>query len=330
MAYLNPMRHLATPILCFISPILFVVLLLTGLPTSATAEISPFSSDGCSLFPDGSLDNGNQWCDCCFTHDQAYWQGGTEEQRLVADQTLRDCVLQRTGNRALAETMYHGVRSGGRPIFPAWYRWGYGWPYGRGYRPLDDGEQKQVALELQRYAQVHPQGYCNADGETSRPAIWAVAQQAEGLNNFFMLDQKVYRAAQPDAEGFASLQALGIRNILNLREYHSDDDLAPSGFKLHRVKIRTTKITTAQVIAALRIIRDSEGPILIHCWHGADRTGLISAMYRILFQGWSKADAIDELINGGYGYNALFFSNIPEFINSADIEAIRTAVLETP
>jgi len=318
----GPIRDFAN-LLCHAA---LILLLLPSLALAAGESILPFTSDGCSLFPDGTLSDRNKWCDCCFTHDLAYWQGGTEEQRLAADQALGDCVLQRTGNRALAETMYLGVRSGGHPVFPAWYRWGYGWPYGRGYRPLDDDEQQQVALELQCYAQVHQKGYCATDGEAIRPATWAVAQQIKGLKNFYRMDQKVYRAAQPDEEGFAALQSLGIRNILNLRQYHSDEDQAPAGFNLYQVNMNTRAVTTAQVIAALRIIRNSEGPILIHCWHGSDRTGLVSAMYRIIFQGWSKADAIDELVNGGYGYHALFFSNIPEFINKADIEAIKKVV----
>jgi hypothetical protein len=48
-------------------------------------------------------------------------------------------------------------------------------------------------------------------------------------------------------------------------------------------------------------------------------------MYRIVFQGCSKDEAIDELIHGGYGYHSLY-TNIPEFIRQADIEEIRQRV----
>ena len=47
-----------------------------------------------------------------------------------------------------------------------------------------------------------------------------------------------------------------------------------------------------------------EGPVLVHCKHGADRTGCIVALYRIVFQSWSKEAAIDEMHNGGYGFIA--------------------------
>lgn len=143
--------------------ILLASLLCSALFTAActaTTKIHDFSSDGCSLFPDGTLKDRTLWCDCCFNHDIAYWRGGTEADRKSADLALRACVLQRTGNKALADTMYEGVRLGGHPAFPTWYRWGYGWDYGRGYKPLTQEEQKLAAEKLASYRQTHPAGYC--------------------------------------------------------------------------------------------------------------------------------------------------------------------------
>ena len=67
------------------------------------------------------------------------------------------------------------------------------------------------------------------------------------------------------------------------------------------------------------------GPVLMHCKHGADRTGLVSAMYRILYQNWTREQALDELVNGGYGYHSLW-KNIPEYLKKVDIEAVRQKV----
>lgn len=129
---------------------LFVILTtLTGCEQGA--EISPFASDGCSLFPDSWPGDRGSWYDCCHEHDIAYWQGGTAHQRMKADEHLRQCVAESTGNEALAWTMYQGVRAGGHPIFPNWYRWGYGWPYGRGYEPLTESESEQVEQHLAEY-----------------------------------------------------------------------------------------------------------------------------------------------------------------------------------
>jgi hypothetical protein len=130
-------------------------------PPAGAADLKDFTSDGCSLFPDGTISDRAQWCECCLRHDIAYWQGGTEEERKEADAALRDCVLERTGDKALAETMHLGVRAGGHPVFPAWYRWAYGWPYGRGYKTLNDEEQKSVRTKLTDYEKDHPGGYCS-------------------------------------------------------------------------------------------------------------------------------------------------------------------------
>jgi hypothetical protein len=137
-----------------------LLLILCSSSAVSAGDLHPFTSDGCSLFPDGSIKNPGQWCDCCFHHDMAYWQGGSSEDRLRADEALRECVVERTGDGILAEVMYNGARTGGHPAFPTWYRWGYGWKYGRGYGPLTSGEQAAVAEKLDQYRRAHPGGYC--------------------------------------------------------------------------------------------------------------------------------------------------------------------------
>lgn len=166
----------------------------------------------------------------------------------------------------------------------------------------------------------------SASENQARPETWAVPLQTDKLQNFYKLDDKVYRSEQPDRKGFDYLRSLGIRNVLNLRDHHKDDAKAKgAGLTLYRVEMSAGRITTDEVVTALRIIRLSEGPIVIHCWHGSDRTGTVSALYRIIFQNWSKNEAIEELMQGGYGYHAMY-KNIPEFIRAADIDAIKRRV----
>lgn len=105
-----------------------------------SVNIKPFTSDGCSLFPDDGVISQHDWCECCFVHDVSYWKGGTKEQRRLADEELKACVLRKTENEALANLMYSGVRFGGSPYFYNWYRWGYGWPYKRKYQALSEQE----------------------------------------------------------------------------------------------------------------------------------------------------------------------------------------------
>lgn len=118
---------------------------------SSDSGLGPFSSDGCSLFPDSSLITKDDWCACCFTHDIAYWHGGTYDEREAADSRLRDCVLEKTGNKVLATLMYEGVRFGGSPYFYNWYRWGYGWSYDRKYQTLSSAERERADELIEAY-----------------------------------------------------------------------------------------------------------------------------------------------------------------------------------
>ncbi|HEB90665.1 MAG TPA: hypothetical protein ENI85_13925 [Deltaproteobacteria bacterium] len=95
-----------------------------------TATIPPhsFTTDGCSVFPDGD------WQACCVEHDLDYWCGGPSSERKRADLELAACVA-RAGHPLLGPAMRAGVRLGGAPWWPWPWRWGYGWDYPHGYDP---------------------------------------------------------------------------------------------------------------------------------------------------------------------------------------------------
>lgn len=143
--------------------VLFAALMLFTAVLSACAsqgQLRPFSTDGCSLFPDRSLISNADWCQCCLAHDLAYWRGGTSEARSKADQELGACVLRATGNKALADLMYAGVRTGGGPYFYTSYRWGYGWPYGRPYQELTAEEEATASALESEYRAANPSLAC--------------------------------------------------------------------------------------------------------------------------------------------------------------------------
>jgi len=122
--------------------ILAISLLILSLSINAE-EIQPFTSDGCSAFPDGTFSQNELWLSCCTAHDYAYWQGGTYDERLIADQTLKQCVAK-VGQSEIAALMLAGVRVGGTPYLPTTFRWGYGWSYPRWYQTLTAEEKIQI------------------------------------------------------------------------------------------------------------------------------------------------------------------------------------------
>ena len=129
---------------CFSMPVLLfsMLLMLSACSSVAKDRLKPFTSDGCSSFPDGTFRQNELWLSCCVEHDKAYWLGGNYQQRKEADIALKVCV-ERVGEKAIAKLMMAGVRVGGSPYWPTSYRWGYGWDYFRGY---DEPTEKELKL----------------------------------------------------------------------------------------------------------------------------------------------------------------------------------------
>lgn len=161
----------------------------------------------------------------------------------------------------------------------------------------------------------------------ARSERWAVPIALDGVPNLHQITSTLYRSEQPTALGFKNLEKLGIRTVINLRAFNSDDDeVRGTNLRTERVKILTWNIDDDQVIDVMRILGNADdGPFLIHCQHGADRTGLMSAMYRILEQGWTVDDALAELTGGGYGYHAMW-KNILRYVRSVDVDKLRAAI----
>ena len=165
--------------------------------------------------------------------------------------------------------------------------------------------------------------------ELNRPSEWAVPMQLQGVGNLYKINDTLYRSEQPSKQGMINLERIGIITIINLRALHSDSN-ALKGTKLlnTELSVKTWHIEDEDVIRVLRIIRKKEGgPFLIHCQHGADRTGVMIAMYRIVEQGWSKDEAVREMVDGGYGFHAIW-SNIINYIKNVDIEKIKKELVE--
>ena len=170
------------------------------------------------------------------------------------------------------------------------------------------------------------------EGNAGRPLTWAQPLTRKGAPNLYKVDENFYRSAQPSRPGFEALAAdPGVKTAINLRAFHRDDKLA-SGLDivLVRIPFRTWHIEVEDVAAALQAVQAGRkrGPVLLHCQHGADRTGLITALYRILHQGWSKPDAMKEMKQGDFGYHAMW-TNISSYLERVDIAALRTAI-DTP
>ena len=128
--------------------------------------------------------------------------------------------------------------------------------------------------------------------------------------NFYRVDELLFRSAQLDGGDAAKLHELGIKSIVNLRHFSRGGDKRAFGdqFWLTNKPLQSWGIKPAQIADVLRTIRErqKEGAVLVHCYHGAYRTGLVVAMYRVIYQGWSLDAARSEMIDGGYGFHSMW------------------------
>ncbi len=158
----------------------------------------------------------------------------------------------------------------------------------------------------------------------SRNPKWAALVEKPGLPNFHKVNNDLYRGAQPSAEGMQELKKLGITTVLNLRSMHSDrDELGDTGLAYIHIRMMTWHPKEESLVRFLQIVTDkTRTPVFVHCLHGADRTGVMIATYRLVVEGWTKEEAIEEMTKGGFGFHSFWFSLVP-FLENLDVEDIR-------
>ncbi len=158
-----------------------------------------------------------------------------------------------------------------------------------------------------------------------RPAQWA--QSVAPQYNLYQMSPTLYRSALPDEQAVELLGKLQIKTVVSFLPQSDAGWLKAQPINRVQLPMRTVHADDAQIIAALRAIQQGEanGPVLIHCKHGLDRTGLVSAMYRMVVQGWSKQDAVAEMTQGGFGDMKRVKYGI-DYINDVDVDAVRSAL----
>lgn len=157
-----------------------------------------------------------------------------------------------------------------------------------------------------------------------RPPAWAKPVAADGLPNLHQINDGLYRGAQPTAEGMKKLADMGVKTVVNLRDHHSDgDEIGDLPLACERMQMSAGDPEYDQAVRFLKIINDpARQPAFVHCQHGADRTGLMCAVYRVAVEGWDKDEALREMTRGGFGFHGTW-EDIPRFLRDLDVEKLR-------
>ena len=141
----------------------------------------------------------------------------------------------------------------------------------------------------------------------SLPAF--AGSSVQGINNFYQVDEHIYRGAQPTAEGFKYLATLGVKTVLDLREddaRSSQEAQVVTSLDMQYVNVPMSGLTPpteAETAKILALLEDGKaGTVFVHCWRGADRTGAVIAAYRIDHDHWDNSRALKEALSCGMSF----------------------------
>lgn len=159
---------------------------------------------------------------------------------------------------------------------------------------------------------------------------WAEPLELPGLPNLYKVSDSVYRGAEPTADGIQQLEKLGIRTVIDLRSSGSPDDLRGTSMSYVRIPATAWQPHDKAVVQFLQVATDAgRAPVFVHCQRGADRTGMMCAIYRVAVQGWSKEQAIEEMTRGGFGFYS-GWQNLVRYVRDLDTERIKQSAVPIP
>ena len=165
---------------------------------------------------------------------------------------------------------------------------------------------------------------------SERPLHWGKTLNAQ--HNFYQISSTLYRSEQPDQQLAPLLRQHHINTVITLRSKEkSKHPLIDTEFNVIDVPIHTWAISREDLLEVMRHIqtaKQTNKKVLLHCYHGSDRTGANVAMYRIVFEDWSINEAVREMKHGGYGFHKIWF-NIEKLFSAENVTWIKTELAKS-
>jgi len=117
---------------------------------------------------------------------------------------------------------------------------------------------------------------------------------------------------------------MGVKTVVKLRAFSSDRKIiGDTGIAYERIYMKPWHIEDEDVIRFLQIATDpARTPVFVHCKRGADRTGLVCAVYRMVVCKWPREKAVRETTEGGFGF-AKKWKNIVKYLEHLNVEEIK-------
>jgi protein tyrosine phosphatase (PTP) superfamily phosphohydrolase (DUF442 family) len=159
-------------------------------------------------------------------------------------------------------------------------------------------------------------------------AVAAAAADPAGIPRFQKVSDTLYRGAQPSDQSYPELAKLGVKTVLDLRkpDEHSTSGEAKlvEAAGMHYVNVPMTgwETPTPAQIAQVSAVMDTGGVVFVHCKQGRDRTGTVTAIYRIEHEGWANDRAYAEARDKGLRW---YFSGLNNTIKNYKADPVIAA-----
>jgi protein tyrosine phosphatase (PTP) superfamily phosphohydrolase (DUF442 family) len=143
--------------------------------------------------------------------------------------------------------------------------------------------------------------------------------KVKGLPNFGQVTENLYRGGQPTSAGLEKLNELGIDIIVNFRD--EPEKIGTERQSAERLGMRYVSIPwrgkddpdDRQVAEFLQLLQENSGKrIFVHCRRGSERTGVMVAAFRILEQGWTPTQALQEMET--FGFRGFWFRHLKKYV----------------
>ncbi len=143
---------------------------------------------------------------------------------------------------------------------------------------------KFVALALAGFLAVGNLGILAASAWAHDTVSDAETVSVEGVKNFRVVDERVWRGGAPTDTGYRSLAEADAGAVVDLR---AEDDISPpadwlesEGVEFVRMPIRDGQLPSEEQVARfIEVVRESDGPVFVHCGAGVGRSGAMVAAY---------------------------------------------------
>jgi protein tyrosine phosphatase (PTP) superfamily phosphohydrolase (DUF442 family) len=140
----------------------------------------------------------------------------------------------------------------------------------------------------------------------------------DGVRKLYVVDDRLWRGAQPGTTGFRSLAEAGVTAVIDLRPSPNarrvDRELNALGMESFHLPVTDGRPPSpGQVQEVVRIVEESQGRVFLHCGEGVGRAGTTSSAYKVT-TGQASAD---EALRESLAIGVLTFEQIA-FIRSLD------------